>query len=104
MKSFTVKDKTLTIELDTAELNPQQVRLVKTINSLIAHIATTEDENDYFETCSALMKQVAAFVKQANFNDFPPYDEIPYAEQALEYSIDSIIDNIHSDKLNSYDN
>ncbi len=104
MKGFELKNKTLKIEMNVEEFSPQQIRLIKTITSLLSHVGVTDDEDDYFETCSELMKQIAAFVKQANFNDFPPYDHIPYAEQALEYSIDNIVNNIHDEKLNSFDN
>ncbi len=104
MKGFKLEDKMLKISVDVSELSAQQIRLIKSLNTLIAHLAVTEDESDYFETCAELMKQIAAFVKQANFNDFKPYDHISYAEQALEYSIDEISNNIHDPKLNTYDN
>jgi hypothetical protein len=104
MNGFKLENKKLTLEFDTAEMTPQQIRLIKSINMLLSNIIITDDESDYFESCAEMMKQIAAAVKQANFNDFPPYEHIPYAEQALEYSIDNISGEIHSKKLNTFDN
>jgi len=94
----------LLIEFDTSELKPQQIRLLKTINGLLAHVAKTEEESELFESSAELMKQIASLIKQSNFIELSGADPIPYAEQALEYSLDHLVDMIHSDDIISFDN
>lgn len=67
------------------------------------HIMTTEDEGDFFETSKEVMERVVALVKNANFaSELKAEHDIPYAEQAIEYSLDAVNDilfkkNIHLD-------
>jgi mRNA-degrading endonuclease toxin of MazEF toxin-antitoxin module len=37
------------IEIDGSELTPQQVRLIRSLNTMIAHVLLTENEDEYFE-------------------------------------------------------
>ncbi|MBL7665830.1 MAG: hypothetical protein JNM93_11910 [Bacteriovoracaceae bacterium] len=104
MKGFKLENGTLQIEFDANNLAPQQIRIIKTINSILHSVSITDSEEDYFEACAELMKQVAAFVKQAKFNAVSTFDNIPYAEQALEYSMDEVREKIFSTKLNNFDN
>jgi hypothetical protein len=105
MGSKVLEQKELLLKLDVSELNPQQIRLIKSINSMLTHVLTTDDECDYFDGSSELMRMVASAVKQANFTaDYTPNPDIPYAEQALEFSIDAIADQIHSNKIINFDN
>jgi hypothetical protein len=104
MEGFELDKNILKVAIDVSELSPQQIRLLKTINSMLKHITVTDDEEDFFETSAELMKQIASLIKQANFNEFPPNEEISYAEQAIEYSLESIADKIYCPKLNTYDN
>ena len=41
--------KTLKLEIDTTDLNEQQVRLIKSVHSLLTHIMSAEFEDEYFE-------------------------------------------------------
>ena len=95
----------LLIPVDTSGLNPQQIRLIKTVNSLLSNVLTTDNEEDFFETSLELMQAVASAVKQANFNHkHSKNEQIHYANQALEFSLDALSDKIFSDDIVSFDN
>jgi len=100
-----LEQKKVKIELDTSELNAQQIRLVKSINHMLAHVLTTDDECDYFDGSSDLMKMVASAVKQANFTSYwSENSNIPYAQQALEFSVDALAEQVGTDDIVEYDN
>lgn len=95
----------INIEFDTTELNSAQIRLVKSICSMLNHILTTDDECDYFDGSAELMRMVASAVKQSNFTtEWAENSEIPYAQQALEFCIDQIADQMSTSNINKYDN
>ncbi len=99
-----LEQKKVNIELDTTELNAQQIRLIKSINHMLSHVLTTDDECDYFDASSDLMKMVASAVKQSNFTAYWANNKnIPYAEQALEFSVDALAEQLGS-SIVEYDN
>lgn len=99
------KPTTEKLNLDTTELSAEQVRLIKSINSMLTHVMSTESEKEYFTGSSDLLRVVAIAIKQANFNKTQLAGEsIDYEQQVLEYCADALIDEIHSGKLVRYDN
>ncbi len=101
----TVKDRMIKIEIDGSELTPQQVRLIKSINTMLAHVLVTENEEEYFEGSAEFMRMCAALIKQAHFTEnLKGINNIPYAQQALEYSMDVLNEYITNAKVVSYDN
>lgn len=92
----------LIIKLSTEDLNPTQIRLLKTVNSLLSHVLTAEDESEYFETSAELMKKVAEVIKHANFAD--KNKSIPYGDQAVEFSVDFINEILDNHKIHNIDN
>ena len=51
------------------------------------------------------MRMCAALIKQARFAEhLKGVDDIPYAEQALEYSMDLLQENFLKSKIINYDN
>lgn len=93
------------IEVDASELSPQQVRLVKTLNTMLAAIMVTESEEEYFEGSAELLRMCASIIKQAKFNEFSKgTNTIPYAQQALEYAVDILQEHMTASKVVSYDN
>tara|TARA_Y100000385_G_C12822151_1_gene520854 strand:+ start:170 stop:487 length:318 start_codon:yes stop_codon:yes gene_type:complete len=100
-----LEQKKLHVEFDTTELNSQQIRLIKSICTMLNHILTTDDECDYFDGSAEMMRMVASAVKQANFTaEWCENENIPYAQQALEFCIDSIADQMNEDEVTKYDN
>lgn len=92
----------LKLEIDTEEMSAQQIRLIKTINTMLAHVLTTEEEEEYFDSSSELLRLVASVVKKANFskND----KGIEYSQQALEFCVDTLSDQVYDNDLIKYDN
>jgi hypothetical protein len=105
ISGITSKKERVFIELDAAELSPAQIRLVKSLNHMLTHVLSTDDEEDFFEGSAECMRMCASLIKQANFaEEFKDADNIPYAEQALEYSMDVLQDHIGNSKVTSFDN
>ncbi|MEC7276109.1 MAG: hypothetical protein VXV96_07295 [Bdellovibrionota bacterium] len=92
------------IEIDTTEMSASQIRMIKTLNSLLSHVLVTESEGEYFDNSAEVMRMAAALIKQANFISDMKANDIPYAEQVLEYSLDVLQDQMSLSKVVSYDN
>lgn len=92
----------INIKVNTKELEPRQVRVLKSIVSTITHVMKTNNESDYFNASSELMKLVASVVKDANFNE--KNTDIEYSMQALEYCVDNLLEHIHAEEVIRYDN
>ncbi len=91
------------ITINTEELTAHQVRMMKTLNTLIQHVLSTEDEGEYFESSAEVLRICAALIKQANFCKGVKSD-IPYGEQVIEYSMDILQEHINSARVVTYDN
>jgi hypothetical protein len=99
------KDKMIRIEIDANELTPNQVRLIRSLNTLLAHVMITENEEEYFEGSAEFMRMCASLIKQAHFTEnLKDATNIPYAQQALEYSMDVLQDYVTASKVIIYDN
>lgn len=100
-----LKERMIKIEIDGSELTPQQVRLIRSINTMLAHVLVTENEEEYFEGSAEFMRMCAALIKQAHFTEnLKGVNNIPYAQQALEYSMDVLNEYITNSKVVNYDN
>ncbi len=103
MATLQLEQKNISLNFDTTELNAQQIRLIKSICSMLNHVLTTDDECDYFDGSADLMKMVASAIKQANFSK-GINEDIPYAQQALEFCMDMVTDQIHTEEIIRHDN
>ncbi len=100
-----LKDSMIKIEIDGSELTPQQVRLIKSLNTMLSHVLLTESEEEYFEGSAEFMRMCAALIKQARFTEeLKDQTNIPYAQQALEYSVDVLQEYVTASKVVTYDN
>lgn len=98
------KKKKVFIEVDATEMSDAQVRLLKSVNAMIAHVLTTENESEFFDGSAEAMRMCAALIKQAHFANDLQFDGIPYADQALEYSMDILHEHMNNSKVVQYDN
>jgi hypothetical protein len=99
------KDKVIKIEIDGNDFTPQQVRLIRSLNTILTHVMATENEEEYFEGSAEAMRMCAALIKQAHFTEkLKGVDNISYAQQALEYSMDVLQEYVSSSKVITYDN
>lgn len=100
-----LKERTIRIEIDGSELTPNQVRLIRSLNTMLAHVMLTENEEEYFEGSAEFMRMCAALIKQAHFTEnLKDQSNIPYAQQALEYSMDVLLEYVAASKVVTYDN
>ena len=101
----TVKENKIKIEIDGSELTPNQVRLVRSLNTMLAHVLVTDNEEEYFEGSAEFMRMCASLIKQAHFAaSLKGQDNVPYAQQALEYSMDVLQEYVTTAKVVTYDN
>lgn len=102
MQGLSQKEKELHIKMDTQELTPTQVRLIKSINSLMVHVLTAEEEGEYFEFSAQLLKKTAEIIKHSHFA--AQNGRMPYGEQAVEFSVDFLNEVLDQKKLDNLDN
>ena len=92
------------LEIDIKGWGEAQIRLVKSLNTLLKSVAASQNEVEFFEASAEALRACASLIKQSQF----PENEglsggIPYAEQALEYSIDTLQEYVSSSKVVRYD-
>ncbi len=102
MHNLTAKEKELLLKLETEGLTPTQVRLFKTIHSLLANVLTTEDESEYFESSANLLKKTAEIIKHSSFAVH--HKEMAYGDQAVEFAVDSLNECLDENKVQNLDN
>lgn len=95
--------KTKTIEIDTSKLSDHHVQLLRNINYLLSHVMSTDEEDEYFEASSELLRVVATAIKRSKFSESSK-SEIAYGQQALEFSVDTLQDHIYEGTLVKYEN
>jgi hypothetical protein len=94
----------LTEVSESKELAPQQTRLIKTCIISMLELSQTQNEDDFFNTAKDLFQNLAAIMKHSHFqNTAGKTHRIPYAEQAIELSIEILSDELYTKKLKKYD-
>jgi hypothetical protein len=101
MQDLTSKNE-IHIKLDTEEMTPTQVRIVRAIHSLMSGLLTAEDESEYFELSAELMKRSAELIKHSSFNE--KHKHINYGEQAVEYAVDFLNERLDNSIPGNVDN
>lgn len=102
MHHLSKPEQELLIKLNIEDMTPTQVRLLKSITSLLSTVVSADEEGEYFDTSSELFKKVAELVKHSQFAE--KNRKINYGEQAVEYSIDNLNDDLDSKNLQNMDN
>ena len=102
MQDLRANSKELLLKINAEELTPTQVRLLKSVTSLLSQVLTAEDETEYFEMSADLMKKVAETIKHSDFAD--KNKAMSYGTQAVEFAIDFINESLDQNKLNNIDN
>ena len=92
----------LLLKLNTEEMTPTQIRLIKSVNALISHVLTAEDETEYFEVSAELIRKTAELIKHSSFA--ASNTSIPYGEQAVEFAVDFLNESLDSGKIGNIDN
>jgi len=89
----------LLLEIDTSQLSPGQIRLIRTYYSTLMHVLLTDEEKGYFEGAADLMRITAALIKEAPYAAFSNE-----SLQALEYALENLQERIQVAKVDIYDN
>lgn len=98
MQSLSKKEMELVLKMDTQGMSPAQVRLVKSIHSLLAHVLSSEEESEYFETSAELMKKTAELIKHSAFA--VTNTNMSYGDQAVEFAVDTLNESLEENKPN----
>ena len=86
------------------QLSPQQIRLVKSTLVALIELSHTNEEEAFFNLSKELFQTLAGIMKHSHFhNTHSVANRIPYAEQAIELSIEILSDDLYSQKLKKYD-
>ena len=95
-------EKELLLKLNTEEMTLTQIRLIKSVNALISHVLTAEDETEYFEVSAELIRKTAELIKHSDFA--VSNSSMPYGNQAVEFAVDFLNDSMDSGKIGNIDN
>ncbi|TDJ07416.1 MAG: hypothetical protein E2O68_03590 [Deltaproteobacteria bacterium] len=87
------------LEIDTSELSPGQIRLIRTYYSTLMHVLKTDQERGYFEGAADLLRLTAALIREAPYAAFSTE-----SHQALEYALENLQERIQRSKIDIYDN
>jgi hypothetical protein len=102
MQSLSQKEKELLIKLNIEDLTPTQVRLIKSVNSLLANVIISDEEAEYFEMSAELMKKTAELIKHSTFAN--QNKDMSYGEQAVEFAVDYLNESMDEKKIQNIDN
>lgn len=105
MTNIQMSKKKLNIEIDTNGLTPAQVRLIRSLNAMLTHLLVTDEEAEFFDGSAEFMRMCASLIKQSHFTEKLLKEEnIPYADQALEFAVDVLSEHMTLSKVVTYDN
>ena len=77
------------------KLTTAQGRLVRSLLVAVERLSTTTSEQEFFENAAAALDLCANLMQHATFaQHHKGSDEIPYAQQALEYALDLVAEKI----------
>ena len=94
--------KELLIKLNIEELTPTQVRLLKSVTSLLTNVLASDEESEFFDMSAELMRKVAETIKHSDFAN--KNRDMEYGEQAVEFAIDFLNDSMEQNKIHNIDN
>jgi hypothetical protein len=101
MQGLSQKDKELLMKMNTEGLTSAQVRILRSLHSLMATVLTSEDESEYFESSAELVKKAAELIKHSNF--CLHHTQMAYGEQAVEFAVDTLAETLEDGK-SDFDN
>ncbi len=102
MQDLRSNGKELLIKFNVEELTPTQVRLLKSVTSLLTNVLSSDDESEYFDMSAELMKKVAETIKHADFAN--QNKKMAYGDQAVEFAIDFLNESLDQTKIQNMDN
>jgi len=95
-------NKELLIKINVEEMTPTQIRLIKNITSLLTSVLSSDEEGEYFELSSELLRKSAELIKHSDFANLN--SDMSYGDQAVEFAIDFINESLELGKMHNIDN
>jgi len=102
MQGLGKTEKELLLKINTEELTPTQIRLIKNVNALLSHVLAADEETEYFEMSAELIRKTAELIKHASFAE--TNSGMPYGDQAVEYAVDFLNETMDTKKFGNIDN
>ena len=98
-------DNKLVTEFNTTELSNEKIRLLKAFMTEIDLTINSDCESRFFNHSAELMRLCAAVIQSSKFVEMHQEgSEIPFHDQAIEYSIDILQEYLNENKVKHYDN
>ena len=99
------KKNSFTIEVDSTELSPAHMRMLRTFNGLMVELLSTKSETDYFNQSAEVLRICASLIQQASFiEQGKEMNNIPYSSQVLEFSMDILQEHMQKANVTNWDN
>jgi hypothetical protein len=102
MQDVRPANKELVLKFNTEELTPTQLRLLKSVTSLLTNVLSADEESEFFDMSAELMKKVAETIKHSDFAT--QNKQMEYGDQAVEFAVDFINESLNMNKLHNIDN
>ncbi|MBA2403765.1 MAG: hypothetical protein H0V66_03260 [Bdellovibrionales bacterium] len=102
MQDLRSSNKELLLKINIEELTPTQVRLLKTVTSLLTNVMASDEESEYFEMSAELMRKVAETIKHADFAN--QNKDMDYGNQAVEFAVDFLNESMDQNSVRNIDN
>jgi hypothetical protein len=104
MEEHMSSEKNLTVEFETTNLTSDQIRMIRTVCTILMQVVGTDEESEFFEESAELLRKCAALITESKYGKASRDGEIPYATQAIEYSLEILQDYLSESKVVAYDN
>ena len=99
------KKENMQIEIETNNLSPEKIRLIKTLVSEMTKTLESESERRFFTHSAEFMRLCACVIQKSKFVQINEnLSSIPFNQQAIEYSIDILQEHLEEEKIVHYDN
>lgn len=95
-------NKELNIKLNVEEMTPTQIRLLKTVTTLLSSVLSSDEESEYFELSSELLKKTAELIKHSDFANMNK--DMSYGDQAVEFAVDFLNESLDQNRIHNIDN
>lgn len=101
MQDLRTKNEIL-LKINVEEMTPTQIRLIKNVTSLLTSVLSSDEEGEYFDLSSELLKKTAELIKHSDFANMN--SDMSYGDQAVEFAIDFINESLELNKMYNIDN
>ena len=95
-------NKEIVLKINIDAMTPTQVRLLKNVTSLLTSVLSSDEEGEYFEMSSELLRKTAELIKHSDYATMNK--DMSYGDQAVEFAIDFLNEILDEQKNHNLDN